>query len=77
MPLVAMIADAMANVGKVTPQVSTVFLTAATIAEAEAATFIFCNPEVVLSDIGRKFLQSAGKYIQAVFIDEFHIVATW
>lgn len=77
MPLVALITNAVMTVKESMDQVSAVHLTAATIEEAKSSVFIFCGPEIILGDVGRSLLLDIGHRIQAVFVDEFHIIAAW
>lgn len=76
MPLTSMIEDAMLNIKKNLPQLSSVHLSAATSHMCKAAVLIFTSPESLIDGTGRRVLQG-GINIKAVFIDEFHIVDQW
>lgn len=79
MPLVSMISDALLRTKGSIPMVSAVHLSEATMEEAKTAVLIFASPECLLRGCGRMLLQDSAvaPHLQAVFIDEFHIISAW
>jgi hypothetical protein len=75
-PLAALVSEAITKIRDVTPQLSAIHFTTASIEQAAAAVFIFTSPEMVLSAAGGDFI-SEIKHLAGDFTDEFHIIQKW